>query len=398
MSQPALLIGQSGGPTAVLNASLAGVIEAAQASGAFARILGLRHGIEGALAGQAGDLIPLDSLGATELEALAATPAAALGSCRHKLEPDDYERLLDCFRAHEVRWFCYIGGNDSMDTGHRLAMLAEQTGYDLAVFGVPKTIDNDLVETDHCPGYGSAARFWAVTAQEASVDLAAMRTYDRVLILECMGRNAGWLTAATAIYRRDERTGPHLLLPPERPFEEQRFLADVERVLSRVGYCVVAAAETIRDTHGQLVAPPPTSPQTTDRFGHPLVAETGELLAQRVTAGLGVKARVNKPGTLQRCSTAHVSPVDRAEARRAGQEAARRLARGERGGMVTLQRAELGEYRCEFGVAPLEQVANRERKLPAGYLVEDGSDVTAAFRAYAAPLLGPAPPPLFWLA
>ncbi len=395
MSRPALLVGQSGGPTAVLNASLAGVIEAAQASGAFARILGLRHGIEGALAGPTGDVVSLDCLGEAELEALAATPAAALGSCRHKLEPNDYERILDCFRAHEVRWFCYIGGNDSMDTCHRLARLAEQAGYDLAVFGVPKTIDNDLMETDHCPGYGSAARFWAVTAQEASVDLASMRTYDRVLILECMGRNAGWLTAATAIYRRDERTGPHLLLPPERPFEEQRFLASVERILSRVGYCVVAAAETLRNGHGQLMA---QSPAGADRFGHPLVMGTGEVLARHVMAGLGVKARVNKPGTLQRSSVAHVSPVDRAEARRAGQEAARRLARGERGGMVTLQRAELGEYRCEFGVAPLEQVANRERKLPAGYLAEDGSDVTAAFRAYAAPLLGPAPRPLFWLA
>ncbi len=395
MSRPALLVGQSGGPTAVLNASLAGVIEAAQASGAFARILGLRHGIEGALAGPTGDVVSLDCLGEAELEALAATPAAALGSCRHKLEPNDYGRILDCFRAHEVRWFCYIGGNDSMDTCHRLARLAEQAGYDLAVFGVPKTIDNDLMETDHCPGYGSAARFWAVTAQEASVDLASMRTYDRVLILECMGRNAGWLTAATAIYRRDERTGPHLLLPPERPFEEQRFLASVERILSRVGYCVVAAAETLRDGHGQLMA---QSPAGADRFGHPLVMGTGEVLARHVMAGLGVKARVNKPGTLQRSSVAHVSPVDRAEARRAGQEAARRLARGERGGMVTLQRAELGEYRCEFGVAPLEQVANRERKLPAGYLAEDGSDVTAAFRAYAAPLLGPAPRPLFWLA
>jgi 6-phosphofructokinase len=387
-----LLVGQSGGPTPVINASLAGLLDEAARLDAFPRLAGLRHGIEGALAG---DLIPLHGLGAAEREALARTPAAALGSCRRKLEPADDARILDTFRRHEVRWFCYIGGNDSMDTCDRLAGAAAEAGLDLKVWGIPKTIDNDLVATDHCPGYGSAARYWAVSTQEATLDLAAMRTYDRVLIQETMGRNAGWLTAACALYKADERDGPHVLLTPERVFEPDAFLAQVEGALRRIGYCVVATAETIRDAGGEYVA---LGRGGVDRFGHPIVTAVGETLAQLVGGGLGVKARVNKPGTFQRTSVLHVSPVDFQEAWRAGQEAARRLARGESGGMVTLTRTDLGGYRCEYGVVALREVANRERRLPEAYLAPDAAGVTTAFLDYARPLLGPAPLPLFRLA
>ena len=385
-------MGQSGGPTQVIHASLAGVLDEAIGQARFPEVLGLRHGIEGALAG---DLIPLQGIGPAERDALARTPAAALGSCRHKLASDEYERVLATLRRHDVRWFCYAGGNDSMDTCHKLQALATQSGYDLSVFGVPKTIDNDLVETDHCPGYGSAARFWAVTTQEATLDLRSMRTYDRVLVLEAMGRNAGWLAAATALYKRDARDGPHLLLTPERPFDEAQFLAGVEAALGRFGYCVVATSETIRDATGEYVA---RARAGADRFGHPIVTAVAETLAQLVAARLGVKARANKPGTLQRTSAALASPVDRAEAREAGRMAARHLAAGRSGGMVTLVRPEMGPYRCEFGVVALEEVANRERRLPAAYLEPDGGAVTPAFREYALPLLGPAPEPLFQLA
>ena len=393
MSPATLVVGQSGGPTPVINASLAGVLDEAARSRRFPAVAGLRHGIEGALAGA---LVPLDGLSADDREALARTPAAALGSCRRKVEPDDYARILDTFARHDVRWFCYVGGNDSMDTCHRLAARAAASGYDLAVFGVPKTIDNDLVGTDHCPGFGSTARFWAITTQEATLDLAAMRTYDRVLVLECMGRNAGWLAASTAIYKQDDRDGPHVLLTPERAFDAAAFLALVDAALSRAGYCVVAASETIRDASGAYVA---LQQAGADRFGHPIVTAVGEALAQLVARELGVKARANKPGTLQRTSAAHVSPIDRAEAREAGREAARRLGRGESGGMVSLVRAQpdLGAYRCEYGVVPLAEVANRERTLPDTFLAPDGCGVTPAFVAYATPLLGDPPVPPFRL-
>ncbi|HEX2184017.1 MAG TPA: diphosphate--fructose-6-phosphate 1-phosphotransferase, partial [Chloroflexota bacterium] len=342
-----------------------------------------------------GDVVALDGLGPADWAALARTPAAALGSCRHRLEGDDAGRVLETLARNGVRWFCYIGGNDSMDTAARLAQAAAAAGYPLAVWGIPKTIDNDLPETDHCPGYGSAARYWAVSTQEATLDLAAMRTYDRVLILETMGRNAGWLTAACALYKADERDGPHVLLTPERVFEPDAFLAQVEGALRRIGYCVVATAETIRDASGEYVA---LGRGGIDRFGHPIVTAVGETLAQLVSQRLGVKARVNTPGTFQRTSVLHVSPVDFQEARRAGQEAARRLARGESGGMVTLTRTDLGEYRCEYGVVALREVANRERRLPEAYLAPDAAGVTTAFLDYARPLLGPAPLPLFRLA
>jgi 6-phosphofructokinase 1 len=391
VTKPTLVVAQSGGPTPVINASVAGVLGAAARTGRFPAVAGLRHGIEGGLADA---VVPLDGLSAGDLDALARTPAAALGSCRRRLGPEDYARVIETFRRHDVRWFCYVGGNDSMDTGHKLAAHAADRGYDLAVFGVPKTIDNDLVETDHCPGYGSAARYWAVTTQEVSLDLAAMRTYDRVVVLECMGRNAGWLAAATTIYKRDERDGPHVLLTPERPFEPGAFLAQVDATLTRVGYCVVAASETIRDASGEYVA---QTRAGADRFGHPIVTAAGEALAQLVAGRLGVKARTVKPGTIQRASAAHVSPVDRVEARRAGEAAANRLSRGERGAMVTLLRPESGAYRCEYGVVSLERVANRERALPPDFLVPDGTGVTPEFVAYARPLLGDPPAPHYRL-
>jgi ATP-dependent phosphofructokinase / diphosphate-dependent phosphofructokinase len=392
----ALLVGQSGGPTPVINSSLAGVI--AGARGRAPAILGLRHGIEGALADH---VVSLSDTSDAELAALRRTPAAALGSCRHKLATGDVERVLDTFRRHNVRWFCYIGGNDSMDTCARLEQAAREAGYPLSAYGVPKTIDNDLVGTDHCPGYGSAARYWAITTQEVTRDLAAMRSYDRVLLMECAGRNAGWLTCATALYRRDERDGPHVVLPPEASFHKASFLAQVERTLDRVGYCVVAVAETLRDASGAYVA---QSSAGVDRFGHPIVTAVAETLAQLVTAELGVKARANKPGTLQRTSMAYASPVDQEEAFGAGREAARRLLDGASGQMVTLVRRESGAYACDFGSVPLAEVANNERRLPPSYVhggasgVSGATDVSDAFRAYALPLLGPAPEPHYQLA
>ena len=267
MSKPlhgVLIIGQSGGPTPVINASLAGVIGAAQKHGCFTGIYGLVHGIEGALNEE---LLDLGKETGADLELLARTPASALGSCRHKLSEDDYERILDVFGAHDVRHFVYIGGNDSMDTCHRISELAAMSSYEMQVMGVPKTIDNDLALTDHCPGYGSAARFLALATRDTGRDLEAMATFDDVTILEAMGRNAGWLTAASVLGKESEDEAPHLVYVPEIPFDEERFLDDVTCVHGRLGRVFVVVSEGIQDADGQFIGQHKLSGGS-DAFGH----------------------------------------------------------------------------------------------------------------------------------
>lgn len=403
-SVPTLLVGQSGGPTPVINASLAGLLDD-QGVVPWTRVLGLRHGIEGALKE---DVIDLTGTTPADRDALSATPAAALGSCRHKLSPTEDAVVLDLFDRLGVRWFAYCGGNDSMDTLARLERAAQDRGQELHVYGVPKTIDNDLEGTNWCPGYGSAARYWATVTPEITFDLASMQTYDRVAVLEAMGRNAGWLAASSALYRSDVRDGPHILLVPEQPFVEAEFISAVETVVSRVGYAVVMATETIRTSDGAYVA---TRSAGVDRFGHELVSGVGETLAHMVTDRLRVKARVCKPGTAQRTSVAHVSCIDRAGARAAGNIVARRLASGQSGAMVTMppvplrtgsQVDEWGVWwqgHDAFGAVPLQSVAHAERRLPMAYLGQHRGGlldpITEAFRDYLGPLVGPPPPPLF---
>ena len=274
-----------------------------------------------------------------------------------------------------------------------------------ATYGMPKTIDNDLAGTDWCPGYGSAARYWATVTPEVTCDLASMRTYDRVVVLEAMGRNAGWLAAGSALWRRDDADGPHVLLVPERPFDEALFLSRIEATVARVGYAVVMATETIKDASGEYVA---RRSDGVDHFGHPLVAGTADTLAALVTARLGLKARVVKPGTAQRTSVAHVSPVDREGARVAGRVAAGRLVRGESGAMVSMATVPLADpvalatpwWRDEsaFGAVPLTVVASAERRMPDTFLAADGEDdaVTDAFRAYLGALVGDGARPMLF--
>ena len=391
-----LLIAQSGGPTAVINASLAGLVSAAQDTGVFKRVLGLRHGILGALPGGDGCL-DLTTLDAARLTALAATPSAALGSCRRKLNANDCAAVIEWFRRHNVHAFAYVGGNDSMQTCLQLGQAARDIGYELSVIGVPKTIDNDLPETDHCPGYGSAARFWAITTQEAALDLAAMRGYDTVVVLECMGRNAGWLTAAAALGRPATGAAPHLLLVPEVPLVLDRVLASVEAAISRHGSAVVVTAETVRTGAGDYLSTvgadtqKDSSSRQADAFGHPLVTGTAESLTNRIGTALGVKARTVKPGTLQRAASSLVSTVDRDEAWQVGAAAARLLAGGQTGLMVTLQAERDPAYRSWCETVPLTRVASLEKRLPASFVeVQPGGvcNVTAAFADYARPLLG----------
>lgn len=383
----ALVVGQSGGPTAVINASLAGVVDAALQQAEFDAVLGLWHGIEGALKEELVDLSQEDS---QTLQGLVGTPAAALGSCRHKLTSAEYERILEVFKAHGVRYFVYIGGNDSMDTAYQVAKLAAETGYEMQVMGVPKTIDNDLALTDHTPGYGSAARYVAISTMDAGRDLAAMKTFEDVCILETMGRHAGWLAAASVLGKRDEVDPPHLVYLPERTFSEEQFLEDVRRVHRALGHVMVVVSEGIRDADGQLIGAK-TGPVQTDAFGHVTVAMglgVAPYLQNLVTRELGLKARFNRPGTLQRSCSIAASQVDLEEAYMVGRAAVEHLLAGESGFMVTLERLGSPQYRCTTGLARLEQVANAEKLMPAEFINEEGNMPSRAFVEYALPLVG----------
>ncbi|HEX5416846.1 MAG TPA: diphosphate--fructose-6-phosphate 1-phosphotransferase [Chloroflexota bacterium] len=377
-----LLVAQSGGPTAVINASLLGVIEAALDQPTISDVYGAVDGVEGLLESRVIDLGREDR---AALRALRQTPAAALGSCRYKLQPEDPERLLACLDQLAVGFLVYIGGNDSADTAHRLAEHASASGRSLRVVVVPKTIDNDLPITDHCPGYGSIARYVAVGLQDVGRDTEAMHRVDKVKIVEVMGRNAGWVVAASALGKRDPLDPPHLLYPPERRLAEDTFLAEVEAVYRRVGHVVVVVAETVRGTNGELIGAGDRA--VMDSFGHSRLVEPSRRLTALVETRLGLRARYDRPGTFQRMSTLHLSPVDVAEAYEAGRRAVAALIAGETDKMVTLLRPE-GPYHCEYGLAPLAEIANHEKLLPAEYTPTPDAFPTPAFRAYAEPLLG----------
>jgi ATP-dependent phosphofructokinase / diphosphate-dependent phosphofructokinase len=379
-----LLVLQSGGCTAVMNASLAGVLRAASAAPTVGRAYGSHQGIRGVLRSELFDLTDQ----APPLDQLRRTPAAVLGSARHKLSEGELGQVLETLRRLDVRYFHVIGGNDSADTGHRLAEAAAGTGYELQVVTIPKTVDNDLAETDHVPGYGSAARFVAQVTMDAGRDTEAISSVDPVKIIEVAGRDAGWLAAAGGLARRDDDDAPHLIYPPERPFSLDRFLDDVQRSFDRRGRAVVVASEALRDEATGEYLQADASSLYTDSFGHRQLGGAGAVLCRAVADGLGLKAKFDKPGTIQRMMTASHSEVDLAEAEAAGAHAVELAARGVSGAMVTLVRVGDAPYRCELAHAPLERIANRVRCLPAEYLTADGHEVTDAFRAYAEPLLG----------
>ncbi|MFI5272908.1 MAG: diphosphate--fructose-6-phosphate 1-phosphotransferase [Ktedonobacterales bacterium] len=381
-----LLVGQSGGATAVINASLAGVVREALAAGAIDGIYGARHGIEGLLRR---DLLDLRREPADLWERVLRTPSAALGSCRYKLREGDAERAVAILRALRVRYFAYIGGNDSADTAHRLALAAAAMDYDLRVICVPKTIDNDLPATDHCPGYGSAGRFLALATMDSALNTSAMPDHYPVKLIEVMGRDAGWLAATTALGKRRDEDPPQLIYFPERPLSPERFLADVAAAHARYGYVVAVVAETVRDEHG--VALGALGSQGTDAFGHPLLSGAAQYLVGLVSGELGLRARYDKPGDLQRMSSACVSVTDRDEAERVGRAAVRALLAGESDQMVTLVREPGPVYACHTGLANLAAIANTLRPFPAAFMSPDGTGVTEAFHSYARPLIGELP-------
>lgn len=378
------VVGQSGGCTAVINQSLAGVVETARTSSAITGILGARNGIEGILNGSFVDLKakPLKSI-----RAIAQSPSAALGSSRYKLKPGDDRRIVARLRKHAIRYVFLIGGNDTANTSLRIAKAAENDHYEVRVIHIPKTIDNDLVETDHSPGYGSVARFAAITTQEAALDTRAMKNVDPVKIIELMGRNSGWIVAASALLKKSPADAPHILLIPEIPFDETAFIKKTEAVLQSVGYCVVVISETIRDYSGNRIGCK-TDGVTADPFGHQYVEGTAARLAVILEKNLGVRVRFDKPGTIQRMSMAYISKTDQKEAYQAGVQAVKWALRGMTGVMVGFERKPGTKYILSYKPVPLEKIPNLERDLPEGFFDKKKSMITPAFAKYALPLLG----------
>lgn len=385
-AKPALVVVQSGGPTPVINASLAGVVAEGLVQGEIGAIVGARFGIEGVLGRE---LIDLRAPSAALWERIRATPSAALGSSRRKLDAAGREAALDTLVAIDARVLIFIGGNDSADTALGLERLARERGYPLRVIGVPKTIDNDLPGMDHCPGYGSAARFIAQTTQDAGLDTEAMRGTDPIKLIEVMGRDAGWLAAAASLGREDERRAPHLICVPERGLDVDRFVARIEETYRRYGHAVAVVAETVRDVGGEPIGSK-NEIQGTDPFGHPTIAGAAQALTALIGRALGVKARFDKPGTIGRMCMALASPVDLQEAYDAGMQAVRWALEGRSGVMVGLGREQEGHgYACTMVEVPLERVANAHRLLPKGYLGDDPFGIDPSFAAYATPLIGP---------
>lgn len=378
------LIAQSGGPTSVINASLAGAITEALNHECIEEIYGGLNGVLGILNEQ---IVDLAAESQQTIRALRHTPGAALGTCRFKLKrPEDFERVLEVFQTHNIRYFFYAGGNDSQDTADKISKLAAERGYDLRVIGIPKTIDNDLVTTDHTPGYGSVIKYVAATVKEVACDNASMGRHDLVQIIEVMGRSAGWIAAGAALAKRrdDPTAAPHLIYLPEVPFTPEKFIADVQRVLQKENYCVVIVGEGLVDPDGNYVS---TDSASSDAFGHSQLGGAGDYLRRLVEESLQIKSRSVKLGMAQRAAVHCSSLADNDEAFLAGQAAVRAAVAGETDKMVTLVRGEGDSYTCETSLAPLSEIANGVKKLPESWINEDGVTMSYQFYKYALPLI-----------
>ena len=377
----AAIIGQSGGPSAVINASAYGVIKTALESESITTVYGAFHGIVGVLNDR---LMIMDKEDPKELEKMLYTPSSALGSCRYKIaDPDaddtDYKRILEIFKKYNVRYFFYNGGNDSMDTCNKINRYMQKVGYECRVFGVPKTIDNDLFGTDHCPGFASAAKYIATSVMEVSRDC---QVYDKgmITIIECMGRHAGWLTAATALAGA-KGDGPDLIYLPEVDFNMEDFLDDVIRVYNGRGSCLVAVSEGIHYADGAFVSEAKAS--STDGFGH---AQLGGL-ANIVKAATGAKVRGIELSLLQRCAAHCASGTDIEESFNSGKLAVEAALRGESGKMVGFRCDRKDGYVCHYELFNLEDVANYEKKVPLEWITSDNAYVTEDFIDYCMPLI-----------
>ncbi len=382
----ACIIGQSGGPTAVINASILGAIQTALNAPQITRVLGAAHGITGVLNEQLYDMGVEDPV---ELELLKFTPSSALGTCRYKMkdpdvDPTDYEKILETFKKFDVRYFFYNGGNDSMDTCNKISKFMQKSGYECRVMGIPKTIDNDLFGTDHCPGFASAAKYIATSCMEVKHDASCYDT-GMVTIIEVMGRHAGWLTAAAALANY-AGAGPDLIYLPEVDFDVNSFLDDVERIYKATGKCLVVVSEGIHDKNGKFISEAKTNAK--DGFGHAQLGGLANKLAEIVRARVDAKVRAIEPSLLQRCATHLASTTDAMEAYLAGKTAVTAAINGDTDKMVAFERNTLyGQYVCNTKLLPLESVANFEKKVPREWINAAGNGIEMAFIDYALPLI-----------
>ena len=387
------IVGQSGGPTAVINASLYGVIyEALNREDVFGNVYGMINGIEGFLHDQLMDMKPLDAYG--ELELIKTTPGSYLGSCRYKL-PEDlndavYPELFEKFKKYNIGYFFYIGGNDSMDTVSKLSRYAASVNSDIRFMGLPKTIDNDLVLTDHTPGFGSAAKYVASTVREIAIDASVYDNKQSVTIVEIMGRHAGWLTAASALARKFENDNPVLIYLPEVAFDQDAFIEKIKSSLETTSNLVVCISEGIHTADGTFICEL-GSEVGVDTFGHKMLTGSGKYLENLVKERLGVKVRSVELNVSQRCSSAMLSKADQKEAIASGSFGVTAAIKGETGKMVAFKRQSPltldADYVLNYATEDVNEICNKEKTVPLEWISEDGSDVTEAFLAYARPLV-----------
>ena len=371
-----ILVAHGGGPTAVINTSLQGVVEAARASGKVDKIYAARFGAEGILKG---DLIDLTDVPASVIAKLAHTPASAIGSCRRKLTDADYPTVIETLKKFDIRCFFYNGGNDSMDTCNKVSKLAQAEGLDLKVIGIPKTMDNDLDITDHCPGFGSAGRYAAEAACELALDASALPIH--VVVLELMGRNAGWVTAASALAARATDCEVLTYLP-ELPVDEKKMLADIESAWAKGKGLLVTVSEGICGLDGKPLA----STGIVDGFGHLVPGGTAQHVTDQIIQKLNIKSRAEKPGLLGRASIPYASKVDQMEAYAVGKYAVEAAFNGESDAMVAIEAHRGATYSFDLFLAPLSKVANVEKKFPLEWIL-DGNRIDQRFFDYAMPLM-----------
>ena len=382
----ALIIGQSGGPSSVINSSAYGCIRTALDADCITKVYGAYHGIKGVLNDE---LLCMDEEDRAELDRLPYTPSSALGSCRYKIkDPDeddtDYKRILEIFKKYDVRYFCYNGGNDSMDTCNKISKYMKKVGYECRVMGIPKTIDNDLFGTDHCPGYASAAKYIATSIMEVSRDAHVYDT-GMITIIECMGRHAGWLTAAAALANEAEPCCDFIYLP-EVDFDMDKFVADVSKRYEEKKNCIVAVSEGVHYADGRFVSEAKTA--ATDGFGHAQLGGLAAMLAQVLKEETGAKVRGIELNLLQRCGAHLASETDIEESYMAGKAAVENAINGINGRMIGFERGiRDGKYACKTKLIPLMEVANTEKKVPREWINEAGNGVNHQFVEYALPLI-----------
>lgn len=384
-----VIVGQSGGPTAVINSSLAGVYKTAKDRGAK-KIYGMRHGIKGFLDGQFVDLSEHIKNG-LDIELLKRTPSSYLGSCRYKLPDleqgkDTYEKIFSKLKELDIEYFFYIGGNDSMDTIKKLSDYAKTIQSDIKFMGVPKTIDNDLAVTDHTPGFGSAAKFIGTTTKEVIRD-GLVYDVECVTILEIMGRNAGWLTGAAALAKAEDCEGPDMIYLPEITFDIEKFIKQVKEIQKNKKSVVIAVSEGIKLADGRYVCELSDNIDSVDAFGHKSLSGTAKFLANTIAKELGCKTRAIELSTLQRCASHINSRVDMTEAFQVGGAAVKAAFEGNTGKMIILKRVSDDPYQCTTDISDIDQIANIEKKVPLSWINEDGTYVTDEFVNYVRPLI-----------